>query len=220
VNTLRATIETIGAQMVRCDRACTGVLLDPPSGAVPRSLYLEEGTEKGSLGAAVVGMNPGQPMKGEFAHYLQNGNSYAAVTTWFAQHGRTHRYHKNIRRLLDCMDVAGPILWTELAKCQSLTAGKAPPLQTFRTWSSAFLNRELEALPTFWPILAIGRDAYSAVSFRFADRRVVGVPHPTGSKGHFAALCSDGALLPGVRAAITATRDSGAAVWLSSSVGV
>jgi hypothetical protein len=39
-----------------------------------------------------------------------------------------------------------------------------------------------------WPIFGVGGEAYKAIAYRFPERTVIGVPHPTGSHGHFAAL--------------------------------
>ncbi|HMD55504.1 MAG TPA: hypothetical protein VKJ65_13225 [Phycisphaerae bacterium] len=51
--------------------------------------------------------------------------------------------------------------------------------------------KEIEGVPKDWPIFGVGRMAFNALAFLFNDRAVIGVPHPTGSFGHFNELRKD-----------------------------
>jgi hypothetical protein len=83
------------------------------------------------------------------------------------------------------MNLDGPILWTELVKCENKTKGILPPLQTFRKCINIFLNEELEAVPEAWPLLAVGRETYKALAYIYSSKTIIGIPHPTSSRGHF-----------------------------------
>ncbi len=90
--------------------------------------------------------------------------------------------------------VQGPILWTELAKCEAKKATQIS-VQTLRTCMRIYLAEELKLVPQNWPIIAAGAEAYKALAYRFADHIVLGVPHPTGSHGQFTKLINDKEML-------------------------
>jgi hypothetical protein len=118
--------------------------------------------------------------------------------------------------LADALGLEGRILWTELAKCESAT-GKTVPLQTLRTCSATFLQRELKAVPEKWPLLAAGRETYKALAYQFPSRTILGVPHPTGSRGDFDALFENGLLLEAAKTKGVRTLAShGASFWLTA----
>lgn len=100
------------------------------------------------------------------------------------------KYYTWLKRIPDNLGLRGPILWTELVKCTSKVKGTLPPLETFRICISNFLSKELESVPRSWPLIAAGKYVYQALAFRFPNRIVIGVPHPTGSYGHFQKLFS------------------------------
>jgi len=52
----------------------------------------------------------------------------------------------------------------------------------------SFLKRELEAVNSNVPMIAASNIAYQALCYSFRDRFIIGVPHLTGSKGHFKEL--------------------------------
>ena len=105
------------------------------------------------------------------------------MTTFF-----TTRTTSVCAKLVHALELKGPVLWTELVKCQSEPEVKELPVQTLRTCSGEFLRRELERLPENWPLFGVGWEAYKALAYLFSARTVIGVPHPTGSYGHFTAL--------------------------------
>jgi hypothetical protein len=145
-------------------------------------------------GAAVVGLNPGRSKKDEQRYYLGNQCTYASAMSWFHDKHLQCKYHKHLRRLVDALGLIGPTLWTELAKCENDPEFEELPLQTLRTCSGVFLQRELKCLPAGWPLLGVGREAYKALAYLFPKRTVIGVPHPTGSRGQFFALFENGSL--------------------------
>lgn len=212
--TLGDVIDRIGAEMVACAMACGGIHRDQAIGSLPRCLVLEQ--REGGTGCAVVGINPGRASAREREFYLAHGCSYDAVVGfWREVNGFGHPYYVRLRRLVDALGVAGPILWTELAKCESaLGISGLPPLQTLRSCTGRYLLREIAALPLAAPVLAVGGEAFKACAYLCPDRAVVGVPHPTGSRGHFARLFFEGVLLRSVREQFGRTR--GGAVWLES----
>lgn len=68
-------------------------------------------------------------------------------------------------------------------------------------------------------MVAVGADAFRAVAFLEPDRRVLGIPHPTGSRGHFARLFEGDVLRSDVSAAVGQVIDAGdpTAHWLAVS---
>ncbi|MBI2953189.1 MAG: hypothetical protein HYY30_02670 [Chloroflexi bacterium] len=51
-----------------------------------------------------------------------------------------------------------------------------------------YLNRELQSIPHDWPLIAIGYEAYKAMAYIHPSRIVIGIPHPTASRGQFSKL--------------------------------
>ena len=98
-----------------------------------------------------------------------------------------HPYYKRLRKIADELEFRGPILWTELVKCQSKENGQLS-VQTIRDDINKYLFKELEVIPADWPLFGIGGKAFEILSYRFPDRLVLGVPHPTGSYGLFPKL--------------------------------
>jgi hypothetical protein len=220
VDTLSVELSKLGHDLVTCNRACAGIVCDRTTGQVPRSLYLEIHRRLDRDGAAVVGLNPGRSTVVERQFYLDRGCTYDSVVSWYTESGTrqglNHPYYRRLRNLVDDLGLEGPILWTELAKCESeADTVDPPPLQTFRTCTGAFLERELALIPPDWPLFAVGREAYRGLADRFPTRTVIGVPHPTGSRGEFAGLFDSGRLRESAaREASDALSSTGQAVWL------
>lgn len=214
---LAAQIRSIGEELVQCRKACEGVSCNHAAGQIPRCLFLDVEGRSGVRGAAVVGLNPGRAAEPERTSYVKAGGTYNSVMAWYNDHGRRHPYVNHLQRLLEVLELHGPVLWTELAKCEnSPDRPGLLPLQTFRTCTAAYLDRELEVLPPDWPLLAIGVEVYKALAYRFSSRTVLGVPHPTGSRGHFSHLF-DGAVLRAdvaQRARAVLVPPVGLAIWL------
>lgn len=172
----------------------------------------------GNQGCAIVGINPGRAKHEEEKFYLDSGCTYDGIVDWFLSHRlKQHPYYKRLRNLADQIDLFGPILWTELAKCETKEGVDGVPLPTLRTCAGRFLTRELDVVPESWPLIAVGREAFKALAYLYPKRVVIGVPHPTGSWGHFARLFAGGQVLPHVRSLVQQKLESIPAeiLWLA-----
>lgn len=221
---LAAHVQRIGRRMVGCQQYCEGIALDALTGILPRCLILKTENRGTSKGSAIVGINPGRSSSREREFYVTRGPTYQNTVKYWERAIRQRRYYRWLGKLVDGLGFHGPILWTELAKCESTpeTSGLLP-LQTFRTCVGMYLQEELEPIPHTWPLIAIGTEAYKALAYLFPKRAVLGVPHPTGSRGHFARLFDDSQrLLPGTKlqAATLRAEGSGRAAWLSIGSGL
>jgi len=215
---LAAAIAAIGAQLVACGEACEGIHHDQEIGSLPRCLVLETAGREGD-GCVVIGINPGRASQRERSFYRDARASYASVVEWFKVVGFTHRYYTSLRAFVTQLGLTGPILWTELAKCENLPDRSGlPPLGTMRRCTGMYLKRELAAAPSHWPLVAVGGEAFKALAYLHTERTVIGVPHPTGSYGHFARLFRERRLTPAVLDAARATLKgpAGALLWLEA----
>lgn len=134
----------------------------------------------------------------------------------------TSKYYNSLRKLVNELGFTGPILWTELVKCESETPGELPPLQTFRDCTKIFLTEELKLIPENCPLIAVGKQVYNALAYRYPSRIVIGVPLPTGSYGHFPKLFDNsGKVVQTINPPFRELWDgiSGKAVWLYSNKG-
>ncbi len=185
---LSAYIDVIGAKLVACQKGCEGIACNQEIGVLPRCLMLETEGRSQEMGSVIVGLNPGRSKTREREFYRLNGQTYDQEKAFWDLEISQHQYYKRLRRLVDDFGLSGAILWTELVKCEN-SAADLPPLQTFRTCSDTYLKQELKEIPDSWPLIAVGRKSYDALAYMFAERIVVGVPHPTGSFGnHFHGL--------------------------------
>ena len=220
---LKNLVNEIGSSMITCQQYCDGVLLDADNGILPRFLILETEVRKDwqdCPGSVIIGINPGRSSSSERQFYVTNGQTYEKVVEYWHKKIRERKYYKGLRALIDGLGYRGPILWTELAMCE-----KAPgvsgllPLQTFRTCTGTYLRRELEAIPDTWLLVAVGKHTFVATAYLHPDRAVLGVPHPTGSYGHFLKLFkTNGVLQPSVRRQAEGVWKCGIgqAVWLTA----
>jgi hypothetical protein len=140
--------------------------------------------EADERGVVIVGLNPGRASEKERRYYIENGPSYETFVKILEDlpGSGNHPYNRRLRENVIGWGLTGPILWSELAKCQSKPDVTRLPLQTFRTCVGKFLNREMELVPHDWPIIAAGREAFKAISYLFSQRAVIGIPHPTGAR--------------------------------------
>jgi hypothetical protein len=195
---------------------CEGIYRDQSAGVLPRCLILERRDEHGR-GCLVTGINPGRSSDAEPAYYHRHGTSYDAVVAYWHERVRGIRYYARLRRLVDQIGLSGPILWSDLAKCENApSVDGLIPLETLRRCNGRFLHRELAVLPAEWPILGVDLEAYKALAYMVPDRTVLGVPHPTGSRGQFVRLFRDELLVPEVAAEARAALASSEPVilWL------
>ena len=212
-----ATLQRIGRQLVLCDVGCAGIRCDQSAGIPPRGLIFEFGGRASGRGSAVIGINPGHARPREIKSYLTNGTQYEVVLKYWQDIITAFPYYTKIRRFLDQVGLRGPILWSELAKCENAAGSLGlPPLKTLRTCTGRFLNRELELIPKSWPLIGLGGEAFKALAYLYPSRTVIGLPHPTGSYGHFSQLMPGNMLAPEIRRTTRKilSKRSGDCVWL------
>ncbi len=126
-------------------------------------------------------------------------------------------YFTKARRVVDELGLTGPIVWSNLAKCENARGQKElPPIQTMRHCYGRFLRRELETIPREWPALALGRDVFLALAYLVPERAVIGIPHPTGARSFHTLFKQDGTLRDDLRdrAADALSAPELGAVWL------
>ena len=215
---IESDIHLIGHRLVRCAHQCDGIENDPENGILPRCLVLETDNRTDEQGCAIIGMNPGRASAQETKWHEIHGVTYGDVVDYWKAHvGDKNRYYFQLRKLSDQLGFTGPLLWTELAKCQSAAGVGIPPLQTFRTCSSEYLTEELRLCPEDWPLIAVGREAHKALSYLYPNRIVIGVPHPTGSWGNFSRLFDHSSqLFPRFSSMVDSALTSQTTVWLDT----
>jgi hypothetical protein len=187
---LKEEIAAIGEKLVACQENCVGVCRNQSEGILPRCLILETNNRSTDKGSIVCGINPAPAKTDEINFYRQNGASYDSLLKFWEQSRLNHKelknipYYKSLRAFVDGLGLTGPILWTDIAKCQNkskeekLSVKKHP--QTFRKCSTSFLSEEVRLCPSDWPIIAAGSDAYHALLYLCPNRALIGIPHPTG----------------------------------------
>jgi hypothetical protein len=185
---LKLKIYEIGQQMVSCSNKCNGIVCSLKEGVLPRCLILEIDGRTQARGSVIVGINPGHSKPPERNYYIKNGQSYDKVVEYWNASIRNRKYYSWLRLLVDQLDFTGPILWTELIKCENMQGVRIPPLQTFRTCTRTYLSTELKLISNEWPLIAVGGEVYKALAYRFPSHIVIGIPHPTGSYGQFSSL--------------------------------
>ena len=201
---LQATIDRIGAELVKCSDGCVGICREQKAGILPRGLYVDRPTSTGR-GCLVIGLNPGKSFE----------ITYDRVKEFYAS--SRFAYFTKARRVVDELGLTGPIVWSNLAKCENARGQKElPPIQTMRHCYGRFLRRELETIPREWPALALGRDVFLALAYLVPERAVIGIPHPTGARSFHTLFKQDGTLRDDLRdrAADALSAPELGAVWL------
>ncbi|GAB1343188.1 uracil-DNA glycosylase family protein [Gemmatimonas sp.] len=202
-------------EVFRCTRRCDGVACEPERGLRPRGPLIEQ-RDPASIGALVVGLNPGGSDELE-REVLRRPTHATEWESWV--HGRTERsvYLERLRRFVDAVGVRGSIIWSNVAKCECTPGRRGLPLLTQRDCAHRFLVRELTAVPKEWIAVAAGLDAYKALAFLSLNRVVLGIPHPTGANPAFSRLWSkDKTLRPWIQHAVQSLLVNGqsSAAWL------
>jgi hypothetical protein len=217
MSSLEQAIDELGKELVVCRDNCAGIWLEPSKGILPRSLFLER-PEAIGRGCLAVGLNPGASPPRERAFYLESEISHDRLKMYRASIGGIP-YLARARNVIDQLGLTGPILWSNLAKCENESGRKGlPPLQTLRHCTRRFLMRELTATPTAWAVLGIGWEAYRALAYLVPERAVIGIPHPTGGFRDFRKMLANGRLREEIkdRAARHLNSPEPGAVWLGS----
>jgi hypothetical protein len=165
-----------------------------------------------------VGLNPGTSKAAEREFYLKHGITYDRV-----KERRTlidgRPYFVRTRSVIDQLGITGPIVWSNLAKCENESDREGlPPLQTLRHCTRRFLARELHESPRDWAVLGIGWEAYRALAYLVPERTVIGIPHPTGGYRDFRKMLETKYLRREIKnRALDALRSrEPSAVWLGS----
>jgi hypothetical protein len=177
-------ITAIGNEMVNCQKRCEGIALERSSGILPRCLFFEA-NDLSKRGCAIVGLNPGESRERERGFYLKRGQTYRQTVAFWEQHKSKIRYYNRLKKLIQTLGLTGPVLWSELVKCENMPPYKRPPIRTISICTRNFLARELEDIPSKWPLISVGRDSFNILSFLNPEHAILGVPHPNGSYGHF-----------------------------------
>ena len=185
---LISEIKKLGDELVKCNRKCDGIAVNRNNGILPRCLILK--TEKvNQSGCAIIGINPGLSGPREQAYYKEaykkKENLYKTEIDYWEKEISRRKYYKRLNELVGKFSDFGLILWTELVKCENADKEKQVPLQTFRCCTQQYLRREIKLLNTDWPLFAVGKRCYEALSFLYTEKTIIGIPHPTGSRGHF-----------------------------------
>ena len=212
---LQTKIDLLGNELTACGEKCAGICRDQSKGIMPRSLFLERPDANGR-GCIVIGINPATSLPPERKAYLKYGITYKGVNE-YRREKENITYFKRVRLVIGELNLPGPILWSNLAKCENTKGRKGlPPVLTIRRCVGRFLHRELEIAPPDWPILTLGRDAYSALIYLAPQRAVIGIPHPTGSRQDFPKMFTGKHLRKAIanRAAQALSSSEAGVVWL------
>lgn len=178
MDTILKRISQLGDQLVRCDICCEGINNNPGKGIIPRGLNIElNGSEKEN-GCIVVSINPDRSSESERQFYLEKELKYQSANEYWRKYGSKNEYFQDVRSFLKCAGYSGPILWNVVVKCENDVDHHWPSLQTVRQCAHGFLSRELESVPEYWPIIAIGRETHRALSYLYPFKSILGVPHP------------------------------------------
>jgi hypothetical protein len=183
---MKMELLAIGDEIASCDSRCSGILKDGTRGIIPRGLILEE-CESGKVGCMIIGLNPGQAKPPELDYILKHGCTYQSHIDHWTREISRHPYFDGPRLLVRQSGITGGIVWSDIAKCQKAEGSDRISFsshpQTFRHCACRFLLREEQIVPKECPIFACGRDAFSALSYLFPHRIVIGFAHPTGHGG-------------------------------------
>lgn len=189
---LREKVAEIGNQLIRCKIGCSDINCSQEKGIIPRGLRFEEGSRKGN-GLIIVGLNPGHIKDDEreaYADLHRRGKfTYDRVQEARKRVKEVRKkgsiYSKKLRDFANEVGFSGPILWTNLVKCENNKGTKSLSVQTKRVCVRTYLIEELKAAPGDWPVIAAGKEAFKALTYLCPNRVIIGIPHPTGGGRDF-----------------------------------
>jgi hypothetical protein len=194
---ISAHIRTIGEEMLASHPDYPETALDKSAGIIPRCLIFEENErDAAQRGSVVVGINPGFSDPPERAYYVRRGCTYQATVDYWNAKVKGVRYYSMLASFINAAGLTGSVLWTELVHCELRDKAARLGIPTIRDSINRYLFRELEVIPTPWPLIAVGKDVFPILAYRFPERQVIGIPHPTGSFGQFPKLCTGGRITP------------------------
>jgi hypothetical protein len=119
---LECRINEIACNMMACSQRCKGIARNIREGILPRCLILEIKGRIGSKGSVIVGINAGRSKSAERKFYCSNGQNYEQVMEYWQQIISLRSYYIRLRNLVNQLGLNRPILWTELVKCENLSA--------------------------------------------------------------------------------------------------
>jgi hypothetical protein len=188
---IEESIEAIANCLYLCPNICNSneIVCEKDNGIIPRCLFFEhEGRNLNDKGCVVVGLCPGTASDEErnfIKDLMKNGVlNYKQLLKSFLTHGYKGRFYGPIREFLKACQIEGPILWTEVAHCQTELIGKkklksAPPSRIATSICSRnYLSAELKAVPEDWLIIAVGKDAFEILLPMCPNNMLIGIPHP------------------------------------------
>src|SRR5437867_983133 len=147
MHALHERIDGLGAELVTCRDGCVGILQKQTAGVLPRSLFLERADAVGR-GCLAVGLNPGTSKPAERDFYQEHGATYDRVKEYRIRIAKGPYFARTLR-VIDELGLTGPVLWSNLAKCENdIDRDGLPPLQTLRHCTRRFLARELHESPS------------------------------------------------------------------------
>jgi len=173
---LKCGIWRLGEDLVKCGRECGGITNCPTERIIPRGLILEYENRAAEGGVIVVGINP-KNAPCEAKEYKSKVISYDVCVKFWNKYRIADPYHKPIREIVDSLGLRGPILWTELVKCENEKGKKGLQINTIQTCADLFLRKEVD-LAERWPIVTIGKYPYCYCISEFQDRTIIGLYHP------------------------------------------
>ena len=186
---IKNAIEKIGEALIHDKnyKNYPDLVCDQSKGIIPRGLIFEDDDrDLNAVGSVIVGLNPGTAKEDERLYYKELYDKgelkYQEFINFWKGKFRNWKYHNRLRSVSDKLGLRGPILWTELVKCQSKKQGILR-VQTVRDDIHKYLLKEIANIPESWPLIAGGDKAYEILSYSFPNRLVIGVPHPTGTYG-------------------------------------
>jgi hypothetical protein len=185
---LESQLKKIGRNLVAdAYEDCDDVECSKKNGIVPRGLVYEHSEMwPRSTGVVIVGMNPGAAESDE-RMAMRKDPTYEGFLKYFWDKIATKAYYVKLKELAHVLGLRGPIVWTELVKCQSKQRGKLS-IATVRRDVNKYLFEELKLVPPEWPLIGVGYDAYKILSYSFPNRIVIGVPHVKAHGGYFYGL--------------------------------
>jgi hypothetical protein len=175
-----------GQQMTNCqfgsENPCKGIHYDRSKGVIPRCLFLEEreatSTEEITV---VIGLNPGKARVKE-KKALANETDYQKVRDYFDEEYLSHPFYRRATALVNGLGFKGPILWTEIAKCE----GSGIWRETMVFCASHYLVKEIALAKKHFTkvrFIVLSQTAFNPLIFLLNTDKVMGVPHPTGAYG-------------------------------------
>ena len=181
MNDIESKINVIGERMMNDPHwaSFADIEYSPERGIMPRCLYYEKSSESQN-GIIIVGLNPGRARQAEMDHFIEDRSYQSAVRCWSKNLYGFKKFFKPLRDLVHASGITGPILWTELIHCQSSPQIRMPSIQTIRYSVNTYLKDEVALMPDA-PIIAVGGKVFEPLSYLFFNRKIIGVPHPSGA---------------------------------------